>query len=267
MINKKVYIAALTACMVSSCSSMSSIKATQDAIDYDKSKGNSLYDQTHNPISRHIISYNNKPFLGSKAFVVGNITKPLPNVFSQDISIDNNTQKELSEYVANLVSLTGFNIQVTSNALDKFNDTDNKSSSTDSSTKTDTGSNTVAKQVISYTGSLKGYLDQLTNRFGLSWSYDYSSKEIAIFATQTKTFKLVVPESQIDNSTSISNSDANNKSSVSYKTKTTDAFAEAVDTIKSFSKDIRISANNAYAMITVIANPKEYPCFVFTDII
>ena len=256
MINTKVYIAALTACMVSGCSSMSSIKATQDAIDNDKSKGNSLYDQTHNPISRHIISYNNKPFLGSKAFVVGNITKPLPNVFSQNISIDNNTKKELSEYVANLVSLTGLNIQISNNALEKLNNDDSKSSSSTSTTKTDTSSNHPNKKSISYSGNLKGYLDQLTNRFGLSWGYDYSSKEITLFATETKTFKLVVPESQIDNSTSISNSDANSKSNVSYKTKTTDAFSEAVATIKSFSKDLIVNANNAYALITVTTTPR-----------
>lgn len=256
MIKKQLSLAIITTFLISSCSSMSSIEATRSSIKKDKAKGNTLYDKTHNPIQRKVISYNNQPFLGSKAFVVGNITKPLPKTFTQTISINNNTEKALEEYVSNLVSLTGFNIQVTSNALDKVNNKDTKSSSTDTSTKTDTSSNTVAKQIISYTGSLKGYLDQLTNRFGLSWSYDYSSKEIAIFATQTKTFKLVVPEAQIDNSTSISNSDANNKSSVSYKTKTTDAFTEAVDTIQSFSKDIRISANNAYAMITVTATPR-----------
>ena len=214
MIKKQLSLAVLTAFFISSCS-MASIEATRSAINQDKKKGNSLYDQTYNPINRHLISYSKQPFLASKSFVVSNVIKPLPKVFNKNININNTTQKPLAEYINNLVSLTGLNIQITNNALDDLN-----------------------KQVISYTGSLKGYLDRLTNSFGLSWEYNHSSKDITIFVTETKTFKLIIPESQIDNSTSISNSDANNKSSVSYKTKTTDAFQEAVDTIKSFSKNI-----------------------------
>ena len=256
MIKKQLSLAIITTFLISSCSSISSVEATRSSIKKDKAKGSTLYDKTNNPIQRNVISYNNKPFLGPKAFVVGNITKPLPKIFSQNISIDNNNEKTLNEYVSNLVSLTGLDISITNNALDKINNKDTNSNSTNSSTKTDTSNNTVDKQIISYTGSLKGYLDQLTNRFGLSWSYDYNSKEISIFSTETKTFKLIVPESQIDNSTSVSNTDVNNKSIVRYKTKTTDAFSEAVNTIKSFSKDIQVSANNTYAMITVTATPR-----------
>lgn len=259
--NKKLSLLLLISLVISSCATPD-IKSTKADIKSAKDKGNSLSEQMSKPLSRKYISYSDKPFLGSKSFVIESQSKPLPDIFTQDISINGSSKQSISRYVTDLSRLTGLNIEISNEALEwLYNDSDNSSSSSTNNTKTsqddsvdDTSYPT--QQTIDYSGDLRGYLNELTNRFGLSWSYDYSSKQISIFHTETQTFKLAIPESQIDDSTSIANSDANNKSSVSYKTKTSDAFAEAVATIKSFDPDIQVSANNSYAMITVTATPR-----------
>ena len=222
------------------------------------------------PLSRKYISYSNKPFLGSNSFVIESQSKPLPDIFNQDISINSSSKHNISRYVTDLSRLIGLNIKISNEALEwLYDNSDNSSSSPTNNSKTSPTNNSntsqddsvddtsyPTQQTIDYSGDLKGYLNELTNRFGLSWSYDYSSKQISIFHTETQTFKLAIPESQINDSTSISSSDTNNKSSVSYETKTSDAFAEAVATIKSFDPDIQVSANNSYAMITVTTTPR-----------
>jgi len=103
---------------------------------------------------------------------------------------------------------------------------------------------------------LKDYLTQLTNRYGLFWQYDFSNKEIIIFHNQTKTFKLIVPQAEIDNQTTIENTNSGNTSKISYSSSQSDAFKDAIDTIKSFSKDIQVKSNSPYALITVTDSPR-----------
>lgn len=103
---------------------------------------------------------------------------------------------------------------------------------------------------------MKDYLTQLTNRYGLFWQYDFSNKEIIIFHNQTKTFKLIVPQAEIDNQTTIENTNSGNTSKISYSSSQSDAFKDAIDTIKSFSKDIQVKSNSPYALITVTDSPR-----------
>ncbi|OIN82967.1 hypothetical protein [Francisella sp. TX07-6608] len=250
MFKPAISLTTVISLLLSSCS-MSSIVQTQKAIKQDKQTGNSLYKQMHKPVAKANISFSNKPFLAAKVFTVADNNKQsLPAIFDQKVSIHTNSLKAFDNYITDLRALTGIDIQISSDALDKLNSTNDTKKDV-----TTVNTNDLLKLSMNYSGSLKGYLDQLTNRFGLFWDYDFTNNHINVFYTQTQTFKLVVPESEIENHTSISNSDANNKSNVSYKTKTFDAFGDAIQTIKSFAKDIQISANNSYAMITVTATP------------
>ena len=256
MTNSKLIVATLTSIILSSCATPD-LKATKEAVKNTKKSGNSISDQMSKRLTSSNISYSDSPFLGSKAFTVKDQAKPLPLIFAEHISLHASSDKNLSQYVSKLSNLINMDITV-SNEAQQWLYADNSSSGssqdkTSASSENDTSYPT--KQIINYKGDLKGYLDNLTNRFGVSWKYDYTTKSINIFHTETQTFKLAVPKSEIDDSTSISNSDANNKSSVSYKTTTSDAFAEAIATIKSFDKDIKVNANNAYAMITVTTTP------------
>lgn len=234
MIENK-FIVIILACLICSCS-MSSIQATQTAIDKDKENTNTEYTKLNNSLSRKFISYNNKPFLGFKSFNISAQDKPLPAIFSQQINIDTNIEKSFNEYINQLINLTNLNIQITNEALEWL-------------------SNKKNTQSLSYKGDIKDYLNLLTSRFGLFWEYNYLTNEIQIFHQQTKTFKLILPQSQIQNSTSISNSNSGNQSEVAYNTEKSDAFKDALNTIKAFSKDIKVNANNSYALITVTGSP------------
>ena len=256
MMNKKLIVTTLTSIILSSCATPD-LKATKDAVKNIKKQGNSISDQMSKRLTTSNISYSDSPFLGSKAFTVKDQTKPLPKIFAEHISLHSSSDKSLSQYITMLSNLIKIDVTVSNEALQWLHADSSSSSSSKSkkSSVSDDDTSYPTKQNISYSGDLKGYLDNLTNCFGISWKYNYVTQAINIFHAETKTFKLAVPESQIDDSTSIANSDANNKSSVSYKTTTSDAFAEAIATIKSFDKDIQVNANNAYAMITVTTTP------------
>ncbi|OIN85113.1 hypothetical protein [Francisella sp. TX07-6608] len=204
MFKPAISLTTVISLLLSSCT-MPSIVQTQKAIKQDKQTGNSLYKRMHKPVAKANISFSNKPFLASKVFTVEESNKQsLPAIFDQKVSIHTNSLKTFDNYIADLRALTDIDIQISSDALDKLNSTnDTKKESTTVNT------NELLKLSMNYSGSLKGYLDQLTNRFGLFWDYDFTNNHINIFYTQTQTFKLVVPESEIENHTSISNSDAN----------------------------------------------------------
>ncbi|WP_150467624.1 hypothetical protein [Francisella sp. SYW-9] len=256
---KKTFCLGILATLVISSCAMPDIKATKTAIKNAKDKSNSLSGQMSTPLSRDYISYSKKPFLGDKSFVIEAQSKPLPQIFNQQISLNSTNKEDISEYISKLSNLTNLNINISNEALEWLYGDSSDGTSTSSKSSSSTNSDDTSyptKQIINYSGDLKGYLDELTNRFGLYWKYNYSTKKVTIFHTETQTFKLAIPESQIDDSTSITNTDANNKSNVSYTTKSADAFAEAINTIKSFDSSIKVSANNSYAMITVTATPR-----------
>ena len=257
MRNSKLIVATLTSILLVSCATPD-LKATKDAVKNTKKEGNSISDQMSKRLTSSSISYNDSPFLGSKVFTVKDQTKPLPEIFAEHISLHSSSDKNLSQYISMLSNLIHIDITVSNEAMQwLYANTSSSGSSQDKTSSTsDDDTSYPTKQTISYSGDLKGYLDNLSNRFGLSWKYDYTTQSINIFHTETQTFKLDVPESQINDSTSITNSDSNNKSSVAYKTTTSDAFAEAIATIKSLDKNIKVNANNAYAMITVSTTPR-----------
>lgn len=80
MIKKQIAITAISALLISSCA-MPSIEATKDAIQNKKDEILQQYQKTNNDPSRGLISFNDKPYLGSKAFVIAKQAKPLPDIF------------------------------------------------------------------------------------------------------------------------------------------------------------------------------------------
>jgi type IVB pilus formation R64 PilN family outer membrane protein len=90
----------------------------------------------------------------------------------------------------------------------------------------------------------------------LFWSYNFDKKQVIIFHNQVKSFKLVVPQTQITNQSSINNINSGNSSQISYKSSDSDAFEDAINTIKSFSKETKVQHNKAYSLITVNDSPR-----------
>ena len=253
MFKRNISIMALSVLMLSSCQA---IKDTKKNIATNKDYTLNNYKKTNDSLLTDQISFSDKPYLGSKTFVVADISKPLPDIFNQSIDINTNSSKSIEDYVNSFANLTSLDILITNEALNWVKDNKVKSNTISTSKKDTTQTNSQFKLSINYHGDLKGYLNQITNRFGLFWRYDFQKKQIVIFHNQVKSFKLVVPQTQITNQSSINNTNSGNSSKISYNTSDSDAFNDAIDTIKSFSKDIHVKHNNAYALITVNDSPR-----------
>jgi len=135
MIKKQIAITAISALLISSCA-MPSIEATKDAIQNKKDEILQQYQKTNNDPSRGLISFNDKPYLGSKAFVIAKQAKPLPDIFSQKLNMNNHTAKSLTDYVNSLSNLINLNIMITDEAQEWLLTDKTNSNQTDSSNKT-----------------------------------------------------------------------------------------------------------------------------------
>ena len=241
---------------ISSCA-MPAVQANKDALHKDMKIGSAVSNQMDKSRSRaDLISFFDSPFLGSSKYIISKQAIALPAIFDKSFSNNTNEKRDLRSYVSSLNQINGLKVKVSDDAINQLIvDADNSSSST---TSTTTFKQDNIKYAINFDGNLKGYLDNLTNYFGLSWKYVPATKQVIIFYTETKSFKLVVPNSEITDTSTISNTDIGDESNVGYSTKASNAFQDAVDSIKSMSKDpknISVATDKALSMVTVTATP------------
>jgi type IVB pilus formation R64 PilN family outer membrane protein len=243
---------------ITSCA-FPAVQATKDALHKDMKTGGDISNKMDENRTRDdLISFSGSPFLGSSKYIISKQAIPLPGIFNKSFSISTNEKRSLRRYVRNLNYIHGLKVKISHDAINQLVvDADNSSSSSTSPTTTILKQDTI-KYAMNFDGTLKGYLDNLTNNFELSWKYVPAIQTVVIFYTQTKSFKLVVPNSEITDTSTISNTDIGNESSVGYSNKSSNAFADAVDSIKSMAKDpknISVATDKAFSIVTVTATP------------
>ena len=239
--------------LVSGCSNT---VATQKDLAKNMATSNQMYDKTGTKRNRaSLVNFSKKPFLGSQSYLVDNVKNPLPKIFERNYSIATNKAKSLREYVKNLTRITGLKIYVSEDAISKLiNDSENVLSNKSVYLKQDK-----IKYSVNFNGKIKGYLDSLTSLFQLSWKYLPQENRVKIFYVETQNFKLPVSNSDISDTSIISNSGANNNSKVGYASSSMNFFQDSVDAIKSMSSDkknFNVTENKSFSMITVTATPR-----------
>jgi type IVB pilus formation R64 PilN family outer membrane protein len=253
MLKRNISVMTLSVLMLSSCQA---IKATKNNIATNKEYTLNNYQKTNASLSSDQISFSDKPYLGLKTFVISDMAQPLPHIFNQSIKMNSSSSKSIEDHVNSLANLTGLDILITNEGLTWIKENKGSPKISSNSQKDTTQTNLSFKVNINYKGNLKGYLNRITNRFGLFWSYNFDKKQVIIFHNQVKSFKLVVPQTQITNQSSINNTNSGNSSQISYKSSDSDAFEDAINTIKSFSKETKVQHNKAYSLITVNDSPR-----------
>lgn len=200
-------LTALTILMtLSACTPL--IKDVQKSVNTEQDKANKLVDVARQPslaAPNSSVRYADKVWVGSQSFRSAN-GDALPTRFSQ-VSLSSNDSLTLSEIAAEITAMTGLMVSVDSGSSDtasgggqsytppaadsaESGDVTSTAAAGDGSVPyippTSIGSSTGEPTMsITYSGPLRGLLDEVAARFGYSWEYSEGGLYFSRYKTRT----------------------------------------------------------------------------------
>ena len=220
----------------------------------------------------NLVQFSNTPFLGSKKRVaITEETVSYPHFLGEDITLNHamDQDKTALDYLAILAKIIQQKITLSDNAKNFLFRKEAAPQATDNNSELQANQqNAPAKPPqkenihlptfpLQSKGTVHDLLDELTHKMDLYWHYDAAKKEIVIYRTETKQFRLNLLPGSVSDTSSIAGTGSSTQSKVEFKNDARNPWEEALKSIQSISKDLIIEANQTYGLVVVTGTPDE----------
>jgi len=220
----------------------------------------------------NLVQFSNTPFLGSKKRAT--ITEEIisyPHFLGEDISLNYHTTEEgktALAYLAALAKIIQQKITISDNAKNFLSNKKVAPQTTENNEVSPIQQNAPLKSPqqdpinlptfpLQFQGTVHDLLDELTSKVDLYWHYDATKKEIVVYRTETKQFRLNLLPGSVSDTSSIAGTGSSTQSKVEFKNDARNPWEEALKSIRSIGKDLVIEANQTYGLVIVTGTPDE----------
>ena len=219
----------------------------------------------------NLVQFSQTPFLGNSKKPVANAeTVIYPAFLSASVSLQYHVSqaKDALEYLAITAKLINQKIVISDNAKSFLSKAENAAKNTDETEgmqglqpKTPALKESKVMSLstfpLKFEGRVDDLLDELTNNIDVYWRYDTDKKEVVVYRTETRQFKLNLLPGSVSDTSSIAGTGSSTQSKVEFKNDDRNPWSEAIKSIQSIARDLVVETNQTYGLVVVTGTPDQ----------